>query len=43
MFTKNIEELNLDKKRNISLVFDDVIADVINNTKLHLIVTEVEK
>ena len=43
MFTKNIEELNLGKKRNISLVFDDVIADVINNTKLHLIVTKVEK
>ena len=37
---KNIEEYNLDKKRKILIVFDDLIADMINNKKLNLIVTE---
>ena len=37
---KNIEEYNLNKKRKILLVFDDMIADMLNNKKLNLIVTE---
>ena len=35
---KNIHEYN--KKRKILIVFDDMIADVINNKKLNSIVTE---
>ena len=30
---KNIEEYNIGKKRKILLVFDDMIADMINKTK----------
>ena len=37
---KNIDEYNPGKKRNISIVFDDMIADKINNKKLNSIVTE---
>ena len=37
---KNIEEYNLGKKRKIIIVFDDMIADMINNKKLNPIVTE---
>ena len=37
---KNIEEYNISKKRKILIVFDDMIADMINNKKLNLIVTE---
>ena len=37
---KNIEKYNLGKKRKISIVFDDMIADMINNKKLNPIVTE---
>ena len=37
---KNIEEYNLNKKRKILIVFDDMIADMINNKKLNSIVTE---
>ena len=37
---KNIDEYNLDKERKILMVFDDVIAYMINNKKLSLIVTE---
>ena len=37
---KNIEEHNVDKERKILIVFDDLIADKINNKKLNLIVTE---
>ena len=37
---KNIEEHNVDKERKILTVFDDLIADMINNKKLNLIVTE---
>ena len=33
---KNIEDYNPDKKRKILIVFDDMIADVINNEKLKL-------
>ena len=37
---KNIEDYNPGKKRKILIVFDDVIADMINNKKLNPIVTE---
>ena len=37
---KNIEEYNPEKNRNIPIVFDDMIADMINNKKLNSIVTE---
>ena len=37
---KNIEEYNLEKKRKVLIVFDDMIADMINNKKLNPIVTE---
>ena len=38
-FYENIEEYNIYKKPKISIVFDDVIADMINNKKLHPLVT----
>ena len=37
---KNIDEYNIDKERKILIVFDDMIADMINNKKLNSIVTE---
>ena len=37
---KNTENYNPGKKRKILIVFDDMIADIINNKKLNLIVTE---
>ena len=37
---KNIEDYNLGKKREKLIVFDDMIADMINNKKLNPIVTE---
>ena len=37
---KNIDEYNPGKKHKILIVFDDMIADMINNKKLNLIVTE---
>ena len=37
---KNIEDYNPGKKRNILKVFDDMIADMINNKKLNPVVTE---
>ena len=37
---KTIEEYNIGKKRKILIVFDDMIADMINNKKLDSIVTE---
>ena len=37
---KNIEDYNPMKKRKILIVFDDMIADMINNKKLNPIVTE---
>ena len=37
---KNIEEYNLGKKRKVLIVFDDIIADMINNKKLNPVVTE---
>ena len=39
-FYKNIEEHNLCKKREVLIVFDDIIADMITNKKLNPIVTE---
>ena len=43
IFTKylqNIEYYNPNKKRKILIVFDDMIADMINNKRLNPIVTE---
>ena len=37
---KNIEDYNPGKKRKILLVFDDMIADMINNKELNPVVTE---
>ena len=37
---KNIEDYNPIKKRKVLIVFEDMIADMINNNKLNLIVTE---
>ena len=39
-FDKNIENYNPGKKREILIVFDDMIADMINNKKLNPVVTE---
>ena len=36
----NIEECNLGKKLKVLIVFDDMIADMINNKKLNPVVTE---
>ena len=36
---KNIEEYNLGKQLKVLIVFDDMIADMINNKKLNPIVT----
>ena len=37
---KNIDDCNPDKENKILIVFDDMIADMINNKKLNSIVTE---
>ena len=37
---KNIEEYNLGKKRKMLIVFDDMIAEMINDEKLNPVVTE---
>ena len=37
---KNIDEYNIDKGRKILLVFDDMIAEMINSEKLNSIATE---
>ena len=37
---KNIEDYNPIKKRNVLIIFDDMIADMINNKKLNSVVTE---
>ena len=37
---KNIEDYNRGKKRKVLIIFDDMIADMINNNKLNPIVTE---
>ena len=36
----NINDYNPDKENKILIVFDDMIADMINNKKLNSIVTE---
>ena len=40
---KNIHEYNQGKKRKILTVFDDIIADMVNNKKLNSIVKIKEK
>ena len=37
---KNIDDYNLDKENKILIVFDDMIADMIQSKKLNSIVTE---
>ena len=37
---KNIDEYNVNKENKILIVFDDMIADMINNKNLNSIVTE---
>ena len=37
---KNIEEYNLAKTRKVLIIFDNIIADMINNIKLNPVVTE---
>ena len=37
---KNIKEYNPNKKRKIIIVFDEMIADMLNTKKLNPIVTE---
>ena len=37
---KNINYYNLDKENKVSIVFDDMIADMINNKRVDTIVTE---
>ena len=37
---KNIDQHNLSRKRKILIVFDVMIADMINNKKLNSVVTE---
>ena len=37
---KNIDKYNPDKENKILIVFDDMIADMINNKKLNSLVTE---
>ena len=37
---KNIEECNLNKKQNMLIVFDDMIADMLSNKRPNPIVTE---
>ena len=37
---RNNEKYNSNKKRKILIVFDDMIADMLSNKKLHSIVTE---
>ena len=37
---KNFKDFNPNKKRKLYVAFDDVIADMLSNTKLNPIVTE---
>ena len=37
---KNIEEYNFGKKPKVLIIFDDMIADIINNKKFNPVVTE---
>ena len=38
-FCKNIEEYNPNKKQRVLIVFADVIADMLNNSKLNPVIT----
>ena len=38
---KTIEECNLDRKRKVLIVFDDIIANMISNKKHNQTVTEI--
>ena len=38
--SKNIEECNSNKKQQVLIVFDDMIANMLSNKKLNPIVTE---
>ena len=40
VYTKKIENRNPNEKRKVLIVFDDMIADMINNKELNSIVTE---
>ena len=40
MSTKILNNYNPGKKRKVLIVFDDMIADMINNKKLNSVVTE---
>ena len=40
MICRNFGEYNPGKKRKTLIVFDDMIADLLNNKKLNLVVTE---
>ena len=37
---KNIEEYHTDMERKLLIIFDDIIAVIINNKKLHSVITE---
>ena len=37
---KNFDEHNVNKERKILIVFDDIIADMLNKKKLNSVVTE---
>ena len=39
----NMEEYNFGKKQKVLIVFDDMIADMINNKKLNPIVTDLRQ
>lgn len=39
-FTDSVTETNPGKKQKILIAFDDIIADLISNTRLHPIVTK---
>ena len=38
---QNLYKYNPDKKRKISIIFDEMIADMLSNKKPHSIVTEI--
>ena len=40
MFTKILKNIIQEKKRNVLIIFDDMIVDMINNKSLNPIVTE---
>ena len=40
IFYKNTEEYSCNQKRKTLIVFDDMIAVMLNNKKLNLVVTE---